>query len=112
VRWIEDGKRGVRLEGFYGADKCWWTSAGALARFFARLTDMKLAGRGFRPTSVCADEAEAADRQRRAKAANEEMDRLFGRRKPSTSAAEDGAESEAVRRSARAAEAEWAKIER
>jgi hypothetical protein len=44
VRWIEEGKRGVRLEGFYGADKCWWTSAGALARFFARLTEMRLAG--------------------------------------------------------------------
>jgi hypothetical protein len=76
VKWIQDGKRGVCLEGFYGADKCWWTSAGALARFFARLTDMKLAGRGFRPTSACADDAEAASRRRRAKAADEACRRL------------------------------------
>jgi hypothetical protein len=69
--WIEHGKRGVYLEGYYGADKTWFTSAAALARFFARLTDMRLAGRRFRPTSFCADEAEAADRRRRAKAANE-----------------------------------------
>jgi hypothetical protein len=76
VRWIEEGKRGVRLEGFYGADKCWWTSAGALARFFARLTEMRLAERGIRPTSVCEDDAEAESCRRRARAANEEWDKI------------------------------------
>jgi hypothetical protein len=73
VRWIEEGKRGVRLEGFYGADKTWWTSAGAMGRFFARLTEMRLAGRRERPTSACADAAEQRDRERRAAAAMAEI---------------------------------------
>jgi hypothetical protein len=73
IRWIMEGKRGVRLEGFFGADKCWWTSAGALARFFARLTEMKLAGRRQRPTSACEDAADLRDRQRRAAIAMAEI---------------------------------------
>jgi hypothetical protein len=76
VRWIEDGKRGVHLEGFYGADKTWFTSAGALARFFARLTEMHLVGRGKRPTSTPAEEKEAESRRRRAEAAQAERRRL------------------------------------
>lgn len=61
VAWIERGKRGIRLEGYYGADKTWWTSAAALARFFAALTDMRLAERGFRPTSAATDDAVRAN---------------------------------------------------
>jgi hypothetical protein len=76
VRWIVEGKRGVRLEAFYGADKCWWTSAGALARFFARLTEMKQAGRRHRPTSACEDAADLRDRKQRSVAAMAEILRI------------------------------------
>jgi hypothetical protein len=68
VAWIERGKRGIRLEGYYGADKCYWTSAAALARFFARLTDMRLAGRGC-VTSAPADARAEAEIARRVEAA-------------------------------------------
>lgn len=37
TRWVVRGKRGVRLEGFFGPDGTWWTSWQALARFFAAL---------------------------------------------------------------------------
>jgi hypothetical protein len=76
VSWIVYGKRGIHLEGFYGADKTWFTSMAALARFFARLTDMRMAGRGFRPTSAPADAAEAESRRKRVLAAQAERRRL------------------------------------
>jgi hypothetical protein len=80
VRWIEEGKRGVRLEGFFGADKTWWTSAGALGRFFARLTEMKLAGRRKRPTSAVDDDAERQTLKRAARAADDEWRKIERRR--------------------------------
>jgi hypothetical protein len=45
-RWIEAGKRGVKLEAFFGQGKTWMTSRQALARFFAALTAQRLAARG------------------------------------------------------------------
>ena len=44
--WIRRGKRGIKLEGFFGSDGTWWTSLPALARFFAALTNRKLARPG------------------------------------------------------------------
>jgi hypothetical protein len=78
VRWIEEGKRGVRLEGFYGADKCWWTSAGALARFFARLTEMRLAGRRRAPASAARDDARRRALEANAQAAEKEWAKIMG----------------------------------
>jgi hypothetical protein len=38
VRWIEDGRDGIRLEGYRDPSVGWFTSLPAVARFFARLT--------------------------------------------------------------------------
>jgi hypothetical protein len=69
TRWITEGKGGVRLEGFYGADKTWMTSLPALARFFAALTTARLSRRQESPP-------QPQTASRRAQAAGEELDRL------------------------------------
>ena len=67
VRWIKDGKDGIRLEGFTGPDGAWWSSKAALARFLAALTE------GPRPSA-----AEEKSRQR-GEAAMAELRRMVGR---------------------------------
>lgn len=59
VRWITEGRRGVRLEGFTGIGKGWFTSLPAVARFFSQLTAKRLR----RPLPTPASE-ERARRQR------------------------------------------------
>ncbi|HVS40143.1 MAG TPA: hypothetical protein VMS17_31585, partial [Gemmataceae bacterium] len=65
TKWILLGKHGVLLEGFVGPDKAWWSSAGALARFFARLTEERRATEGTPPLGRPAQEREQRDREER-----------------------------------------------
>lgn len=58
VRWITRGKSGVRLEGFRGAGKSWWTSRQAVTRFLAALTEREVA-------VACEPTAEEMDRHAR-----------------------------------------------
>lgn len=44
VGWITRGKCGVKLEGFSGAGKGWYSSKPALARFLAELTRRRSGG--------------------------------------------------------------------
>jgi hypothetical protein len=76
VRWILFGKRGVRLEGFVGPGKSWHSSAPALARFFARLTEIRCAGERFPPASPAADDKRGREREERSARAAEAMERL------------------------------------
>ena len=71
VRWILQGKHGIRLEASRGPDKGWFTSRQAVARFCARVT----AAEAHEPIPL---NIEQQDRERRAKAA---MERMFGKKR-------------------------------
>jgi len=67
VRWIVEGRRGVRLDGIRLAGKGWCSSEAALARFAAALALAEAGGAA--PAAPC-------DRERRARDACAELDRL------------------------------------
>src|SRR4051812_46018267 len=64
VRWIVHGKKGIRLEGFCGGGKGWYSSKQALARFFAALTEKRV---GTQP--ACPPPAPSGSQRARSEAA-------------------------------------------
>lgn len=72
IRWIVHGKKGVRLDGVRLAGKGWCSSAAALARFSAALTALEF---GEMPEVTV-----PAERERRARAAADALERLRGRK--------------------------------
>lgn len=73
VRWIVRGKRGVYLDGARLAGKTWWTSAGALERFWAAL-----AARETWAVDEQRERGTMREWQARADAAGRELDELIG----------------------------------
>jgi hypothetical protein len=77
IRWIVKGKAGVFLDGILFADEGWWTSAAALWRFAAQLTEQHLRVRKAIDMAVTSESsAERRDRERRATKAIEELREL------------------------------------
>ena len=69
TRWIKTGRGGINLDGARLAGKGWCSSVAALARFSAALTEAESSEEAQVPTAPC-------ERERRAKAALAELDRL------------------------------------
>ncbi len=67
LRWVTRGRDGVFLDGVRMAGSGWYSSAKALVRFFAAITEAELLG---------AVPPKLREHERRAKAASEELDRL------------------------------------
>lgn len=73
VRWIREGKKGVRLDGARFSGKTWWTSVAALERFWGAVAAAE-AGQ-----VVPAGQRESwVERERREAEIEREADELFG----------------------------------
>ena len=90
IRWILDGRHGVKLEGFRGPDRTWFTTRKALARFFAAITALEDKHRpDFRPSVV--QQAEQAERAaERRQQLREQVEAAFAARKERDRAARNG----------------------
>jgi hypothetical protein len=79
VAWIVKGKRGIFLDGVRAAGKTWWTSAEALARFLAALSEQE-AQRRTGAARIAVPVASPASMRRRAAEAMERIRELRGRK--------------------------------